>query len=302
MTVPEHHMSSSTDAPFVHPTAVVEPGASIGAGTKVWSNVQVRPGARVGRTCILGRNSFVDVDVRVGDNVKVQNNASLYEGVDARRRRVHRTARHLHQRQGAAGGQPGRIAEERRRLDARQHASCARARRSAPARSSSPASRSGGGRWSARAPWSPSDVPDHALVRRQPGAGRRVGAARSGHGAPTRTRRERSTERRRPAAGEGAIMIGIAVVGYGYWGPNLVRNFALDDGRARSSPCATSAPIGVAVVEQAVPDGPHLRRRRRDARRRRGRRGRHRHAGHRPTSSWRCERSAPASTCSSRSR
>ena len=82
MTVPEQHMSSSTDAPFVHPTAVVEPGASIGAGTKVWSNVQVRPGARVGRSCILGRNSFVDVDVRVGDHVKVQNNASLYEGVE----------------------------------------------------------------------------------------------------------------------------------------------------------------------------------------------------------------------------
>jgi UDP-3-O-[3-hydroxymyristoyl] glucosamine N-acyltransferase len=48
----------------------------------VWSNVQVRPGAQVGRSCILGRNSFVDVDVRVGDNVKVQNNASLYEGVE----------------------------------------------------------------------------------------------------------------------------------------------------------------------------------------------------------------------------
>ncbi len=66
---------------FVHPTAIVEDGATLGDGTKVWALVQVRSGARVGRNCILGRNSFVDVDVEVGDNVKVQNNASLYEGV-----------------------------------------------------------------------------------------------------------------------------------------------------------------------------------------------------------------------------
>jgi acetyltransferase-like isoleucine patch superfamily enzyme len=66
---------------FIHATASVEPGASLGAGTKVWSNVQIRNGAVVGRNCIFGRNSFVDVDVVVGDNVKVQNNASLYEGV-----------------------------------------------------------------------------------------------------------------------------------------------------------------------------------------------------------------------------
>lgn len=53
----------------------------VGAGSKVWSNVQIRTGARVGRNCVFGRNSFVDADVVVGDNVKVQNNASLYEGV-----------------------------------------------------------------------------------------------------------------------------------------------------------------------------------------------------------------------------
>ena len=48
----------------------------------MWSNVQIREGPRIGRSCIFGRNSFVDVDVRVGDRVKVQNNASLYEGVE----------------------------------------------------------------------------------------------------------------------------------------------------------------------------------------------------------------------------
>lgn len=66
---------------YIHPTAMVEDGAEIGAGTKVWANVQIRPGARIGEECILGRNSFVDVDVVLGHRVKVQNNASLYEGV-----------------------------------------------------------------------------------------------------------------------------------------------------------------------------------------------------------------------------
>lgn len=65
----------------VHPTADVSHDAVIGRGTRIWSNVQIREGARIGSNCVFGRNSFVDVDVVVGDNVKVQNNASLYEGV-----------------------------------------------------------------------------------------------------------------------------------------------------------------------------------------------------------------------------
>ncbi|MCB0965224.1 MAG: N-acetyltransferase [Ilumatobacter sp.] len=65
----------------MHPSATVEEGADVGEGTKIWANVQIRRGARIGRECVFGRNSFVDVDVTVGDRVKVQNNASLYEGV-----------------------------------------------------------------------------------------------------------------------------------------------------------------------------------------------------------------------------
>ncbi len=42
---------------YIHPTAMVEDGAEIGAGTKGWANVQIRPGARIGEECILGRNS-----------------------------------------------------------------------------------------------------------------------------------------------------------------------------------------------------------------------------------------------------
>ena len=66
---------------FVHPTAIVEDGALIGSDTKLWAFAQVRHGARIGRGCNFGRNTFVDVDVEVGDHVKVQNNTSLHEGV-----------------------------------------------------------------------------------------------------------------------------------------------------------------------------------------------------------------------------
>jgi acetyltransferase-like isoleucine patch superfamily enzyme len=66
---------------FVHPTAIVEDGATIGDDTNLWAFAQVRVGARIGNGCNIGRNAFVDVDVDVGDHVKVQNNSSLYEGL-----------------------------------------------------------------------------------------------------------------------------------------------------------------------------------------------------------------------------
>ena len=65
----------------IHPTADVSPLAEIGEGTRVWSHVQIRERARVGRNCIIGRNSYIEFDVTVGDNVKIQNNASLYVGL-----------------------------------------------------------------------------------------------------------------------------------------------------------------------------------------------------------------------------
>ncbi|MEZ0092435.1 aminotransferase class V-fold PLP-dependent enzyme [Streptacidiphilus sp. EB129] len=67
--------------PFVHSTAEVEPGAAVGAGTRIWHYAQVRAGAVVGRQCVLGKNVFVDEGVVVGDLVKIQNNVSLYQGV-----------------------------------------------------------------------------------------------------------------------------------------------------------------------------------------------------------------------------
>lgn len=66
---------------YVHPTADVSPRATLGAGTKVWHQAQVREGAVLGRNCILGKGAYVDFDVQIGDNVKIQNRASVYHGV-----------------------------------------------------------------------------------------------------------------------------------------------------------------------------------------------------------------------------
>jgi acetyltransferase-like isoleucine patch superfamily enzyme len=66
---------------MIHPTADVSPAAVIGEGTRVWHQAQVREGARIGRNCIIGKSVYIDVDVTLGDHVKVQNNASIYHGV-----------------------------------------------------------------------------------------------------------------------------------------------------------------------------------------------------------------------------
>lgn len=65
----------------IHPTADVSPHAEIGESTRVWAQVQIREGAKIGRNCIIGRNTYIDFDVCVGDNVKIQNNSSLYVGL-----------------------------------------------------------------------------------------------------------------------------------------------------------------------------------------------------------------------------
>lgn len=66
---------------YAHPTAVVEDGAHVGAGTKVWHHAHVRSGAVVGRDCNFGKNVYVDNGAVVGDRVKIQNNVSVYAGV-----------------------------------------------------------------------------------------------------------------------------------------------------------------------------------------------------------------------------
>jgi acetyltransferase-like isoleucine patch superfamily enzyme len=68
-------------AASVHPTALVEAGASIGAGTRIWHHAQVRTSARIGARCIVGKGVFVDFDVTIGDDCKLQNYACIYHGV-----------------------------------------------------------------------------------------------------------------------------------------------------------------------------------------------------------------------------
>ena len=64
----------------IHATADVSPDAAVGAGTKIWNEAQVREGARIGRDCILAKGVYVDTDVVIGDQVKLENRVSLFRG------------------------------------------------------------------------------------------------------------------------------------------------------------------------------------------------------------------------------
>ena len=64
-----------------HETAVIDEGAEIGAGTKIWHFSHIMPGAKIGEKCNIGQNVVVSPGVKLGSNVKVQNNVSIYEGV-----------------------------------------------------------------------------------------------------------------------------------------------------------------------------------------------------------------------------
>jgi UDP-2-acetamido-3-amino-2,3-dideoxy-glucuronate N-acetyltransferase len=64
-----------------HPSAIVDPGAEIGDGSRVWHFAHVCGQARIGKNVSLGQNVFVGNKVVIGDNVKVQNNVSVYDNV-----------------------------------------------------------------------------------------------------------------------------------------------------------------------------------------------------------------------------
>lgn len=66
---------------FAHETAVIDEGAVIGFGTKIWHFCHVMNSAKIGKDCILGQNVMVATNVEIGDSVKIQNNVSVYEGV-----------------------------------------------------------------------------------------------------------------------------------------------------------------------------------------------------------------------------
>jgi acetyltransferase-like isoleucine patch superfamily enzyme len=64
----------------IHPTAEVSPRATVGDGTRVWNEAQIREGATVGRDCILAKGVYVDTDVVIGDRVKLENRVSVFRG------------------------------------------------------------------------------------------------------------------------------------------------------------------------------------------------------------------------------
>jgi len=63
-----------------HPSAVVDDGARIGSGSKVWHFAHVMAGAVLGRDCVIGQGCYIG-NVTIGNNVRIQNNVSVYDGV-----------------------------------------------------------------------------------------------------------------------------------------------------------------------------------------------------------------------------
>lgn len=87
--VPIQQQSSKTSAVgdtlmsdiFVHETSLVDDGAVIGDGTKIWHFSHILKGSKVGGKCIIGQNVVIGPDVSIGEKCKIQNNVSLYKGV-----------------------------------------------------------------------------------------------------------------------------------------------------------------------------------------------------------------------------
>jgi acetyltransferase-like isoleucine patch superfamily enzyme len=74
-------MGPDVAQPSIHPTALVEPGAIVGPGTKIWHRSHIRGGSRIGADCTIGFAVYVDAGVLIGDRCKIQNHVSLYRGV-----------------------------------------------------------------------------------------------------------------------------------------------------------------------------------------------------------------------------
>lgn len=65
----------------IHPTAIVDPQAQIGAGTRIWHWTQVREGVVIGTESIIGKGCYLDAGVQIGSRVKLQSNISVFHGV-----------------------------------------------------------------------------------------------------------------------------------------------------------------------------------------------------------------------------
>lgn len=74
-------MSDSSETAFVHETAVVDGGATIGSGTKIWHFCHIFGSVKIGVDCAIGQNVMVGPEVSIGNGCKIQNNVSVYKGV-----------------------------------------------------------------------------------------------------------------------------------------------------------------------------------------------------------------------------
>ena len=74
-------LDTPSDA-MIHETAVVDDGAQIGKGSKIWHFTHIMGGAVLGENCNVGQNVFIDNGVIIGSGVKIQNNVSVYKGVE----------------------------------------------------------------------------------------------------------------------------------------------------------------------------------------------------------------------------
>jgi UDP-2-acetamido-3-amino-2,3-dideoxy-glucuronate N-acetyltransferase len=75
-------LEKDVSAPFVHPTAVVEEGATIGKYTKIWYFSHVAPGAVIGENCSLGQNTYVERNAIVGNACRLGNSVSIFSHVE----------------------------------------------------------------------------------------------------------------------------------------------------------------------------------------------------------------------------
>jgi UDP-2-acetamido-3-amino-2,3-dideoxy-glucuronate N-acetyltransferase len=66
---------------FIHPSAIIDEGAQIGAGTKIWHFSHLMAACKVGEHCNIGQNVYIDNNAVIGNGVKIQNNVSVYNGV-----------------------------------------------------------------------------------------------------------------------------------------------------------------------------------------------------------------------------
>ncbi len=79
--LPAAHYSLPINPYFIHETACIDEGVTIGDGTKIWHFSHILKNSRTGNNCIIGQNVTIGPDVEVGNRCKIQNNVSVYKGV-----------------------------------------------------------------------------------------------------------------------------------------------------------------------------------------------------------------------------